>query len=80
MLSKIILFSMLIIASPAMGAEPEQPQVNNGTDVDLVRRLRGTPGARIGGATRGITKDHLEQDILAPSRPAMPGGPTHVQR
>ncbi len=46
-------------------------QSDAGAD-DLMKRLRGAPGSRVGGATRGIRRDR-------PAAAAIPAAPTASQ-
>jgi hypothetical protein len=68
------------LAFAALGAATMAPglavaQSDPGAD-DLMKRLRGAPGSRVGGATRGIKRDQpTGADATAPAaRPVAPAG------
>ncbi len=58
-------------AVPTLG----QAQSDPGAD-DLMRRLRGAPGSRVGGATRGVKRDHpTATGVTAPAAAPSPTSP-----
>ncbi len=64
---------------PALLPALAHAQADAGTD-DLLRRVRGAPGSRVGGATRGLRRDQPGQAAPVQPSPTPASPPTGSAR
>lgn len=60
---------------PALASAQTQPAAADPGADDLMRRLRGTPGSRVGGATRGLKREETPAQPATRPAAALPARP-----